>query len=74
MLIKNIHVVKSNLEANFAIMQKWFYENQMVTNPRKYYYVLIGNHDESDKINLNATEITSSNNEKQLGVFIDKKL
>ena len=55
-------------------MQKWFYENQMVTNPRKYYYVLIGNHDEPDKINLNATEITSNNNEKQLGVFIDKKL
>ena len=74
MLIKNSHVVKSNLEANFAIMQKWFYENQMVTNPRKYYHVLIGNHDEPDKINLNATEITSNNNEKQLGVFIDKKL
>ena len=34
MLMKNKHVVKPNLEANFAIMQKWFHENQIVTNPR----------------------------------------
>ena len=74
MLMKNKHVVNSNLEADFALMQKWFHENQMVTNPRKCYYMLISNHDEPDKVNLNATETTSGNNEIQLGVFIDKKL
>ena len=55
-------------------MQKWFYENHMVLNPGKCYYMLIGNHDEPDKINLNGTEITSSNNETLLLVLIDTKL
>ena len=30
---KNLHLVQSNFEANFAIMQKWFYESHMVLNP-----------------------------------------
>ena len=29
----NIHVVKYNLKANFAVMLKWFYETHMVPNP-----------------------------------------
>ena len=46
----------------------------MVLNPGKYHYRLNGNHDEPDKINLHRTEITNSNNEKLLGVLIDKEL
>ena len=46
----------------------------MTTNPRKCFYMLISNHDEPDKLNLNATEITSGNNKIKLGTFIDKKL
>ena len=38
------------------------------------HYMLIDNHYESDKINLNGTEITSSNNKKLVGVLIDKKV
>ena len=49
----NLNAVKSDLEANFTIMQKWFYENHMVFNPEKCNYMLIGNHYEPDKINLN---------------------
>ena len=45
----------------------------MVLNPGKCYYMLIGNHDEVDKININGTQITSSINEKLLDVFIDSK-
>ena len=58
---KDLHVVKSNLQVNFAIMQKWFYENYMVLNSGKCHFMLIGNHDELDKISLNGTEIISSN-------------
>ena len=65
--------MKSNLEANFAIMQKWFYENT-VLNPGKWHYVLIENHDKLDKINLNEREITISNNQKLLDVLTDKRL
>ena len=32
-----LHVEKPALEAKFDIMQKWFFENHMVYNPRKYY-------------------------------------
>ena len=38
----------------------------MVLNPGKGYYLVIDNHDERHKINLNGTEIASSNNEKLL--------
>ena len=55
-------------------MQKWFYENLMVLNPGKCHYILIGNHDEPDKINLNIRENANNTNEKLLAVLIDKKL
>ena len=71
---KNLHAVKSNIKENVVIMQKWFYENLMVLNPGKCHYILIGNHDEPDKINLNIRENASNNNEKPLAVLIDKKL
>ena len=71
---KNLHAVKSNIKANVVIMQKWFYENLMVLNPGKCHYILIGNHDEPDKINLNIRENANNTNEKLLAVLIDKKL
>ena len=40
----------------------------------KCYYMLIDDHDEQDKINLNGAEIRSGNYEKLLGVPIAKKL
>ena len=43
----------------------------MVLNPGTCHYMLIGFH-EPDKIILNGTVITSSN-EKLLGVLVDKK-
>ena len=46
----------------------------MVLTPGKCYYILKSNHDELDKINVNVTEITSSNNEELLGVLTNKKL
>ena len=55
-------------------MQKWFYGNHMVLAPGKCYYILKSNHDELDKINVNVTEITSSNNEELLVVLTNKRL
>ena len=30
-----MHIVNFNFEAHFAVLQRWFYENHMVLNPRK---------------------------------------
>ena len=46
---RNLLVVKSNLEANLAIMLKWFYENHVVRNPGKRHYIFIDNRDEPDE-------------------------
>ena len=46
----------------------------MIFNPGKCHYMLISNHDKPDKINLNGTEITGSNENKLLSVHIDKRL
>ena len=46
----------------------------MVLNPGKCCYMLTKDHDEPDKINLNGTEISSSNNEKLFDVLFDKSL
>ena len=71
---KNLHEVKSNLEANFAIMYELFLENHMVLNPGICHYMLIGNQDQLDKINLKGTVIASSNDAKLFGMLIDNKL
>lgn len=42
----------------------------MVLNPGKCCYMLIEDHDEPDEINLNGTEISSSNNEKLFDVLL----
>ena len=55
-------------------MQKSFYENHMVLNPRKCHYFVLGNRSNSDKINLNGTKLASSSYEKLLGILIDREL
>lgn len=58
---KNLHSVKSNLQTNFAVTRKCFFENHIGLNPGRSHYMLIDNGDQLDKINLNSTEITSNN-------------
>ena len=67
-------MVKVNLEVNFIIMQKWFYENHMVLNTGKCHYLVLGNRSNSDTINLNGTKLASSSYEKFLGILIDRDL
>ena len=46
----------------------------MTLNPGKYHYMIIGSRDLSHEIMLNNNKITSSNEEKLLGIFLDSKL
>ena len=64
--------VKSNLEMDFMILHKWFHENQMVLNPSKCHYIVIDDDDPSHKIILNNNKISNSNEEKLLGILLDR--
>ena len=46
----------------------------MTLNPGKCHYMVIGSRDLSNEIMLNNNKITSSNEEKLLGIFLDSKL
>ena len=60
----------------FMILHQWFHENHMTLNlaKSKCHYLVIGSRDLSHEIMLNKNKITSSNEEKLLGIFLDSKL
>ena len=62
------------LELEFMILHKWFHENHMVLNTGKLHQIVIGINNLSLKINLKNKKITSSNEEKLLGILLDSKL
>ena len=59
---------------DFMILYQWFLENHMTLNPGECHYMVMGSRDLSHEIILNNNKITSSNEEKLLGVFLDSKL
>ena len=71
---KNLNRIRRNLEMEFMILHQWFHENYMTLNPGKCHYMVIGSRDLSHEIMLNNNKITSSNEEKLLGIFLDSKL
>ena len=56
------------------ILHQWFHENHMTLNPGKCHYMVIGSGDLSHEIIVNNSKITSSNEEKLLGISLDTKL
>ena len=70
---KNLNRIRRNLEMEFMILHQWFHENHMTLNPGKCHYMVIGSRDLSHEIMLNNNKITSSNEEKLLGIFLDSK-
>ena len=71
---KSMQKIKNDLQMDFMILRKWFHENHVVLNPDKCHYIVIGDDDPTQKIILNNNEITSSNEEKILGIPLDSKL
>ena len=63
-----------NLEMKFMILHQWFHENHMTLNPGKCHYTVISSIDLLHEIVLNNNKITSYNEEKLLGIFLDSKL
>ena len=71
---KDLTLIKRNLEMDFIILHQWFHENHMTLNPVKCDYMVISSRKLSHEIMLNNSKITSSNEEKLLGKFLDSKL
>ena len=71
---KDLNRIKRNLEMDFMILHQSFHENHMTLNPGTCHYMVIGSRDLSHEIMLNNNKITSSNEEKLLGIFLDRKL
>ena len=71
---KDLNRIRRNLEIDFMILHQWFHENHMTLNPGKCHYMVISSRDLSHEIMLNDSKITSSNEKKLLGIFLDSKL
>lgn len=56
------------------ILDKWFYENCVISNQGKCPSMLLGKKDLSYKIKLNKKEITSSNEENSCVFFLTASL
>ena len=66
---------ESILNKNFLSLQKWFYDNFMVLNPGKCYYMSFGsNPDKSDLILEDSTKIPSAEEYIVLRVTINNML
>ena len=71
---KDLNWIRRNLEMEFMILHQWFHKNHMTLNSGKCHHMVIGSRDLSHEIMLNNNKITSSNEEKLLGIFLDSKL
>ena len=71
---KDLNRIRRNLEIDFMILHQWFHENHIILKPGKCHYMVIGSGNLSHEIMLNTSKITSSNEEKLLGIFLDRKL
>ena len=71
---KDLNRIRRNLEIDFMILQQSFHENHMTLNLGTCHYLVIGSRDLSHEIMLNNSKITSSNEEKLLGIFLESKL
>ena len=69
---KDLNGIRRNLEMDFMILHQWFHENHLTLNPGKFRYMVIGSRDLSHEIMLINNKITSSNEEKLLGIFSEK--
>ena len=74
LLEKDLNRIRRNFEIDFMILHQWFHENHMTLNPGKCHYMVLGSRDLVHDIMPNNSNITSSNEEKLLGIFLDSKL
>ena len=66
---KDLNRIRRSLEMDFMIQHQWFYQDHMTLNPGTCHYIVVGSMDLSHEIMLDNNKITSSNEEKLLGIL-----
>ena len=66
------NVIK-NLESDLKIVLKWFRKNQIMANPEKFQFMLLGKH-KSLKIEIEGFQLESAKSVNLLGITIDYNL
>ena len=68
-------LIKSMLLSHFMIVEDWFFENYMISNPGKCYFMCIGkNISDSELLNLNDLNLKNCKEVEILGITIDRNL
>ena len=68
------NAVINRLKEDFSKMFKWFYENFMILNPDKCYFLTLGFQDVQPNFSYNNFTTKNVSEEKVLGITIDNKL
>ena len=68
------NAVITKLKQNFSKIFKRFYENVMILNPDKYYFLTLGFQDAQPNFSYNYTTIKNVSEEKILGITFNNKL
>ena len=66
-------LIKPMLSSDFMIVEKWFFENYMILNPGRCYFMCIGkNISDSEFLNLNDLNLKNCKEVEFLGIAIDR--
>ena len=72
---ENKELIKSMLLSDFMIVEDWLFENYMILNLRKCYFMCIGkNVSDSELLNLNDLNLNNCKEVEILGITIDRNL
>ena len=68
-------LIKSMLSSDFMIVEDWFFENYMILNPKKCYFMCIGkNVSDSELLNLNDLNLKNCKEVEILVITLDRNL
>lgn len=72
---KECHIMMNNLKHEVSIILKWFKVDSLKSNPGKFQYMILGNHQQNFvTLKVNSIEIRETNKVVLLDIPIDNKL
>ena len=72
---KECHIMMNNLNHEVSIILKWFKVDSLKSNPGKFQYMILGNHQQNFvTLKVNSIEIRETSKVALLGITIDNKV
>ena len=72
---KECHIMMNNLKHEVSIILKWFKVDSLKSNPGKFQYMILGNHQQNFvTLKVNSIEIRETSKVALLGITIDNKV